>query len=160
MPTNEKSECCNAEIKFSTTPDKFRGNPFCSSCSNPINDSMTDPTLSKLAVTPSVRDEWVALENQLTKFYWIECQDGKGNTDFSLVDESEDFSTIPTNSKGEIRLQVGELRDIIHEARKVFAAKQKLEEEKKWRMNITCPHHWDCLEIINTRKALLNNITS
>lgn len=55
------------------------------------------------------------LKNRLVKFWWSECQDKDGNVDLDEVDGSNDFSVIPTNSKGMIQMEIGELRSIIDE---------------------------------------------
>lgn len=54
-------------------------------------------------------------KNKLVKFWWTKSSDGKGNIDFDKVDGSNDFSIIPTNSKGIIQIHIGEFRSIIDE---------------------------------------------
>jgi hypothetical protein len=53
-------------------------------------------------------------ENKMVKHYWSDCLDPwSGKLLLENVDGSDDFSMIPTNSKGKIDLTVGELRDIV-----------------------------------------------
>lgn len=56
------------------------------------------------------------LENKLVKHYWVAClQPSTNRVDLSLVDGDSDFSIIPTNSRGKVCIDVGELRDIVKE---------------------------------------------
>lgn len=55
-------------------------------------------------------------ENRLVKHYWVRCLNPKTNeVNLNRVDPSNDFSSIPKNSKGKTQLEVGELRDIVKE---------------------------------------------
>jgi hypothetical protein len=54
-----------------------------------------------------------AEQNKLAKFYFTQCSDDNGNIDWDKVDGSNDFSVIPTNSKGNILMTVGDLRTMI-----------------------------------------------
>jgi len=53
-------------------------------------------------------------ENKMVKHYWSDCLDPfSGKLLLGEIDGSDDFSMIPTNSKGKIDLTIGELRDIV-----------------------------------------------
>lgn len=54
------------------------------------------------------------LQNKLVKHYWVPCLI-RNQVDLNMVDGSNDFSVIPTNSRGKIPLEVGDLRDIVKE---------------------------------------------
>lgn len=54
------------------------------------------------------------MRNKFAKFYFTQCMNGN-LVDWSLVDGSDDFKIIPTNSKGVIQMQIGDLRGIINE---------------------------------------------
>jgi len=55
------------------------------------------------------------LENKMVKHYWRNCLDtNNGELSIEEIDDSKDFDCIPRNKKGKIELEVGELRDIIH----------------------------------------------
>lgn len=53
-------------------------------------------------------------ENKMVKHYWSDCLDPfSGRLLLNEIDGSDDFSVIPTNSKGKIDLTIGQLRDIV-----------------------------------------------
>lgn len=89
---------------------------FCPECKN----------LSSEPPKPMNNEALKKLENKLVKHYFVECMNPTTHEiDYSLIDDSNDFSVIPKNSKGEVRLQVGELRDIVAEC-----VRKATEEEK------------------------------
>jgi hypothetical protein len=109
---------------------RFRDYLRCKECLERVGIVVDD-------ITPQPESEGVkdrkTLENKLVKYFWTECCI-KNKIDLSLVDGSEDFSIIPRNSKGKIQLEVGELRDIIHDAFDVISeaqAKQIRREERE-----------------------------
>lgn len=56
------------------------------------------------------------MKNKLAKHWWAKALNpSTGKIDYSLIDGSNDFSIIPTDSKGKVKLEVGEIRSIIDE---------------------------------------------
>lgn len=65
------------------------------------------------------------IKNKLTKHWWVACGNPiTDEIDLNEIDGSYDFTCIPQNSKGEIKMQVGELRSIVDNVWKVAREEQ------------------------------------
>ena len=84
---------------------------------------------------PNQEREWEKLSNAMTKLWWSKCIIDD-EIDWSLLDDSDDFSCIPKYSKGEIKLHVGELRSIVEETIRQTIQKAAKEAKREEQMRI------------------------